>query len=159
MIICHVGPPWGHSGTHGGPKMAQNSTKMAQNHQKKGKKSLFLKKPSVPDLYVNVSINNRTFQKDPLKQFVCFFCYKKISFKPHVPNAFGIHFDGASLRSPNSLVGSPNGMVGFPHGLIRSQNDLVGSSKGLVGSPNGLVESPNGMVRFPHGLVGRKIIL
>ena len=31
MIICHVGPPWGHSGTHGGPKMAQNSTKMAQN--------------------------------------------------------------------------------------------------------------------------------
>ena len=29
MNICHVGPPWGHSGTHGGPKMAQNSTKMA----------------------------------------------------------------------------------------------------------------------------------
>ena len=36
MNICHVGPPWGHSGTHGGPKMAQKSTKMAwmaQNHQ------------------------------------------------------------------------------------------------------------------------------
>ena len=29
MIWCHVGPPWGHSGTHGGPKMAQNSTKIA----------------------------------------------------------------------------------------------------------------------------------
>ena len=27
MIIFHVGPPWGHSGTHWGPKMAQNSTK------------------------------------------------------------------------------------------------------------------------------------
>ena len=33
MIICHVGPPWGHSGTHGGPKMVQNSTTRAQNHQ------------------------------------------------------------------------------------------------------------------------------
>ena len=36
MIICHVGAPWGHSGTHGGPNMTQNSTKgprMAQNHQ------------------------------------------------------------------------------------------------------------------------------
>ena len=29
MIICYVGPAWGHAGTHGGPKMAQNSTKMA----------------------------------------------------------------------------------------------------------------------------------
>ena len=29
MIICYVGPAWGHSGIHGGPKMAQNSTKMA----------------------------------------------------------------------------------------------------------------------------------
>ena len=29
MIICHVGPHWGHSGTHGDPKMAQNSTEMA----------------------------------------------------------------------------------------------------------------------------------
>ena len=29
MIICHVGPPWGHSGIHWGPKMAQNSTEMA----------------------------------------------------------------------------------------------------------------------------------
>ena len=31
MIICHFGPPWGHLGTHGGPQMAQNSTKMAYN--------------------------------------------------------------------------------------------------------------------------------
>ena len=29
MIICHFGPPWGHLCTHGGPKMAQNSTKIA----------------------------------------------------------------------------------------------------------------------------------
>ena len=28
MIICHFGPSWGHLGTHGGPQMAQNSTKM-----------------------------------------------------------------------------------------------------------------------------------
>ena len=34
MIICHVEPPWGHSGTHGGPKMAENSTEMAQNGSK-----------------------------------------------------------------------------------------------------------------------------
>ena len=34
MIICDGGLPWGHSGTHGGPKMAQNSTKMAQNGSK-----------------------------------------------------------------------------------------------------------------------------
>ena len=33
MIICHVGPPWGHSGTHGNPKMAQNCTEMAQMAQ------------------------------------------------------------------------------------------------------------------------------
>ena len=35
MNICHVEPPWGHSGTHGGPKMAQTALKwprMAQNH-------------------------------------------------------------------------------------------------------------------------------
>ena len=31
MIKCHFGPPWGHLGTHGGPQMAQNSTKMAYN--------------------------------------------------------------------------------------------------------------------------------
>ena len=48
-----------------------------ENDKKKREKSLFLKKPSVPDLYVNVSINNRTFQKDPLKQFVCFFLLQK----------------------------------------------------------------------------------
>ena len=29
MIICHFGPSWGHLGTHRGPQMAQNSTKMA----------------------------------------------------------------------------------------------------------------------------------
>ena len=34
MIICYVGPAWGHSGTHGGPKMAQNSTKKAENVSK-----------------------------------------------------------------------------------------------------------------------------
>ena len=34
VIICHVGPPWGHSGTHGGLKMAQNSTIMALHDQK-----------------------------------------------------------------------------------------------------------------------------
>ena len=34
MIICYVGPAWGHSGTHGGPKMAQNSTKKADNVSK-----------------------------------------------------------------------------------------------------------------------------
>ena len=28
MIICHFGPSWGHLGTHWGPQMAQNSTKM-----------------------------------------------------------------------------------------------------------------------------------
>ena len=28
MIICHFGSSWGHLGTHGGPQMAQNSTKM-----------------------------------------------------------------------------------------------------------------------------------
>ena len=32
MIICHVGPPWGHSGTHGGPKTAPKWPRMAQNH-------------------------------------------------------------------------------------------------------------------------------
>ena len=34
MIICYVGSAWGHSGTHGGPKMAQNSTKKAENVSK-----------------------------------------------------------------------------------------------------------------------------
>ena len=34
MIICYVGSAWGHSGTHGGPKMAQNSTKKADNVSK-----------------------------------------------------------------------------------------------------------------------------
>ena len=33
MNIWHIGPPLGPLGIHGGPKMAQNSTKMAQNHQ------------------------------------------------------------------------------------------------------------------------------
>ena len=36
MNICHVGPPWGHSGTHGGlkwPKPAPKWPRMAQNHQ------------------------------------------------------------------------------------------------------------------------------
>ena len=36
MIICHIGPPWGHSGAHGGPKWPKTSQKwprMAQNHQ------------------------------------------------------------------------------------------------------------------------------
>ena len=33
MNICHVGPPWGHSGTHGGPKTASKWHRMAQNHQ------------------------------------------------------------------------------------------------------------------------------
>ena len=36
MIICHVGPPWGHSGTHGAPKWPKTAPKwprMAQNHQ------------------------------------------------------------------------------------------------------------------------------
>ena len=35
MNICHVGPPWGHSGTHGGPKWPKTALKwsrMAQNH-------------------------------------------------------------------------------------------------------------------------------
>merc|ERR1712051_230734 len=31
MTTCHPGPSWGHPGTHGGPQMAQNSTKMVQN--------------------------------------------------------------------------------------------------------------------------------
>ena len=34
MIICYVGSAWGHSGTQGGPKMAQNSTKKADNVSK-----------------------------------------------------------------------------------------------------------------------------
>ena len=36
MIICHIGPPWGHSGALGGPKWPKTSQKwprMAQNHQ------------------------------------------------------------------------------------------------------------------------------
>ena len=33
MIICHVGPPWGHSGTHRGPKTALKCPRMAQNSQ------------------------------------------------------------------------------------------------------------------------------
>ena len=32
MIICQVGPPWGHLGTHGGPKTAPKWPRMAQNH-------------------------------------------------------------------------------------------------------------------------------
>ena len=48
-----------------------------ENDKKKREQSLFLKKPSVPDLNVNVFRNNRTFKKDPLKQFFAIFCSKK----------------------------------------------------------------------------------
>ena len=39
----------------------------------------------MPDLNVNVFRINRTSNKDPLMQFLCFFLLQKISFKHHVP--------------------------------------------------------------------------
>ena len=52
----------------------------------------------MPDLNVNVVRINRTFKKDPLVQFLCFFCHRKKGFRT------GVKYEPAQSDEPRTVA-------------------------------------------------------
>ena len=131
----------------------------SENDKKRGEKSLFLKKPSVPDLYVNVSINNRTFQKDPLKQFVCFFllqknllqasCDKETATAGTLDKVLGMCWrqpgeDGGHTTSstPHSFIPSLRKLAVICHPRLSSNGEMVRQTPKVPGRSRGNGDEP-----------------